>query len=289
MPAALRSIAVEDADVVITSSSGWAHAIRVPEGVPHVCYCHTPAHWLYDTARYLERGQAAALAPLLTALRRWDRKAAERPPHYLANTRNGRERNARIDGRTASVLHPPVEVDRFTPSPIPGDGYLLALCRLLRYKRVDLVIEAGRRLGVPVLVVGDGPDRARLEGLAGSGVTFAGRVPDSALAGLYAGARAYVMAGEEDFGIAALEANAAGRPVVAFGRGGALETILDGETGVLFRQQTGPAVAEAAEAALARDWDPAAMAAHAARFAPDVFLDGLERIVAEHADAHRGG
>jgi glycosyltransferase involved in cell wall biosynthesis len=283
LPAALRSLRIDDADLVISSSSGWAHGVPVAKGIPHVCYCHNPARWLYDTSTYLDgRGAMVhALAPVLAALRRWDRRASQRPTRYVANSENVRERIAATYGREASVVHPPVRTDGLRPTPIPRDGYVLVLSRLLRYKRVDLAIEGAARAGMRVVVAGAGPERARLEDAAGPHATFVGRVPDEDLPALFAGARCFFLGGEEDFGITPLEANAAGRPVVAFGRGGALETVRDGETGVLFDQPTGESAAAAIARACTTDWQPEALAAHAATFNPNRFLDELEGI-AEH-------
>jgi glycosyltransferase involved in cell wall biosynthesis len=283
MPAALHFLTVASADVVVSSSSGWAHGVAVPDGIPHICYCHTPARWLYDTARYTGSRTTAALSyPALSALRRWDRRAAARPTVFVANSENVRLRIGRIYGRDAVVLHPPVEVGRFRPTPIPEHGYLLVVSRLLHYKRVELAVEAGSRLGLEVVVAGEGPERRRLRAYASDRVRFLGRVSDHELARIYAGSRLCFVGGEEDFGIAALEANAAGRPVVAFGRGGALETVAQGVTGVLFGEQTAIAAVDAVRTALARDWDPELLARHAAGFSPEVFLAGLKQIVAAH-------
>jgi glycosyltransferase involved in cell wall biosynthesis len=158
------------------------------------------------------------------------------------------------------------------------------LSRLLGYKRVDLAIEAARSVGVRTIIAGDGPERERLRAMAGDGVEFAGRVPDDELADLYAGARAFFLGGEEDFGITPLEANAAGRPVVAYGRGGALETMTDGATACLFEEQTPAAAAQALRQTLERSWDPDALAGNAARFGPDRFLRELDTAIADHVD-----
>jgi glycosyltransferase involved in cell wall biosynthesis len=280
---ATRSLAVRrgEADLVISSSSGWAHGIPVHASIPHVCYCHTPARWLYDTDTYINagRGMSMALAPLLRALRGWDRRASRRPTHYIANSQNVRRKIAAVYGRDADVLHPPANVDRFAPSPMPRDGYLLVLSRLLGYKRVDLAIEAGACAGLPIVVAGDGPERASLEAMAGGRARFLGRVPDADLPALFAGSRAFFLGGEEDFGITPLEANAAGRPVVAFAKGGALETVRDGVSGVLFEEQTADSAADGLRRAMERDWDPWRLADHAGSFRSERFLDQLQETV----------
>lgn len=287
LPMATRSLAVGpgEADVVISSSSGWAHGIPVAPGIPHLCYCHNPARWLYDADRYL--GNALLrnlLRPLLAVLRRWDQAAARRPTRYVANSENVRGRIERAYGRPADVLPPPIDTDRLSPSPLPRDGYLLVLSRLLPYKRVDLALEAARRVGIPAVVAGDGPERRRLEALAGPDAEFLGRVADDAIPGLFAGASAFFLGGEEDFGMTPLEANAAGRPVVAFGGGGALETVRDRETGVLFGRQAPEEAAEGLERALGTDWSPERLAAHADGYNASTFLDRLEHLVEDECE-----
>ena len=282
LPLATRSLAVEpdEADVVISSSSGWAHGVPVAAGIPHVCYCHNPARWLYDADRYIgSRFVRGALRPLFAALRRWDQAAARRPTRYVANSENVRRRIDRVYGRRADVIPPPVDTERMSPTPLPHDGYLLVLSRLLPYKRVDLALEAARRLGIRAVVAGDGPDRRRLEALAGPETEFLGRVSDEQVPDLYAGAAAFFLGGEEDFGITPLEANAAGRPVVAYGSGGALETVRDGETGVLFSDQTPEDATRDLERALRIPWSPERLAAHAERFNATTFLDRFEDVV----------
>ncbi len=280
LPFAARSLAVRDVDVVISSSSGWAHGIPVDPAIPHVCYCHNPPRWIYDADAYIEGPLLRnALRPLLAGLRRWDQAAARRPTRYVANSRNVRERIRRNYGRDADVVHPPIDTDRLGPTPLPRDGHLLVLSRLLPYKRVDLAIKAAAAVGVPVVVAGDGPDRHRLEDLAGPGVDFRGRVADEEIPELFAGASAFFLGGEEDFGMTPLEANAAGRPVVAFGGGGALETVRDGHTGTLFGGQVPESAAVALERTLSREWSPDALAAHAGTFSERHFLDRLESIV----------
>jgi glycosyltransferase involved in cell wall biosynthesis len=281
LPLAARSLAVSDADLVVSSSSGWAHGIPVAAGIPHICYCHNPPRWLYDARSYIRNPVfRSTMRPLLSSLRRWDQRAARRPTRYVANSHNVRRRIERVYDRRAEVVHPPVDVSRFRPMPLAADGgYLLVLSRLLPYKRVDLAIAAGRALGLGVVVAGDGPDRKRLQGMADSSVEFLGRVDDDEIPPLFAGAGALFNGGEEDFGITPLEANAAGRPVVAYGRGGALETVVDGQTGILFRTQDAASASHGLRRALEHSWSPNALAAHAARFSQAQFLPRFSAIV----------
>jgi glycosyltransferase involved in cell wall biosynthesis len=284
LPLATRSLAVgaDEADVVISSSSGWAHGVPVAPGIPHICYCHNPARWIYDADGYIgSRAVRNLLRPLLALLRRWDQAAARRPTRYVANSENVRGRIARAYGRSADVIPPPVNTERLSPSPLPDDGYVLVLSRLLPYKRVDLALEAAKRVGIRAVVAGDGPDRSRLEQIAGPETEFLGRVDDDAIPELYAGAAAFFLGGEEDFGITPLEANAAGRPVVAYGGGGALETVRDGETGVLFSDQTPEHASDDLERALRTPWSPARLAAHADGYGADRFVERMARVVDE--------
>lgn len=281
-PFALRSLRVDQADIVISSSSGWAHGVPVASDIPHLCYCHNPARWLYDTSTYLDAVNPRTRAVIsigLSPLRAWDRRAARRPSAYVANSKNVQTRIWETYRRESVVVHPPVDVARFQPSPIPDDGYVLVLSRLLRYKRVDLAILAARRLGVPAVIAGEGPDARRLRSMAGESVQLLGRVADEDLPAIFAGARAFFLGGEEDFGITPLEANAAGRPVVAFGQGGALETVVDGVTGRLFAKQDEASATAAVSEVLSAPWDPQSLANHAARFAPDRFVTEIDEVV----------
>ena len=262
-PAAMETLDLRGYDVVVSSSSGWAHGVRTGPGTRHVVYCHTPARWLYRGDSYGAAERIAA-APALAVLRRWDRRAAARATEYVANSRTTRRRILDRYGRAARVIHPPVETARFAVA--APDDYFLCASRLLGYKRIDLAIAACRRLGARLVVAGDGPARAALEQSAGPETTFLGHVDDGELAELMARCRAFVVPAEEDFCIAAVEAMAAGRPVVGYARGGLLETVVPGRSGVLFERQTADALACALAEAAAAPWDAAALRAHALRF-----------------------
>jgi glycosyltransferase involved in cell wall biosynthesis len=269
-PSAIRSLGALDADLVVSSSSGWAHAVRTRPGAVHVCYCHTPARWLWDPAAYSpSRARRAALAPLIAPLRRWDLAAARRPTTYVANSERTRAAIRRVYGRDARVVPPPVGIERFAPR--PRGERLLVISRLLPYKRVDLAVAAATRAGIGLDVVGDGPLLGELRAAAGSTVRFHGRVDDATVTALLEGCRALVMPGVEDFGIVPVEANAAGKPVVAFGAGGVLETQVDGVTAAFFSERSADALLGAVHAADALAAEPAFLRAHAERFAPATF------------------
>ncbi len=241
-PLAFESFRFDKYDVIISNKSGFCHGIRPPAGALHICYCLTPTRYLWSTGEYLQREglgplTRATLLPILALLRRWDRRAAGRVDRFLAISRVVQERIARIYGRESEIIYPPVRTDCFAPAPQVGD-YFLSMGRLIPYKRVDLVIQAFNQLGLPLLIVGEGRDRKRLEAMAAPNVRFLGRLPVAEMSDLLARCRALIFPGLEDFGITPVEAQAAGRPVIAYAGGGALDTVIDGETGILFGEQT---------------------------------------------------
>jgi glycosyltransferase involved in cell wall biosynthesis len=237
----------ENARVVISSSSAFAHGVRPAEGVTHVSYCHSPFRYAWhERERTVERlpGLARPIAHgVLAALRRWDQQASERVTAYVANSQLTRHRIADFYGRDSTVIHPPVDIDRFRGAPAPED-YFLVVGELTRHKNPEVALAAAERARVPVRVVGDGPELARLRRRF-TRANFLGRVDDHNLVELYARCRALVVPAIEEFGITMVEAHAAGRPVVAAGRGGALEIVDDAETGVLFPLGSVDALAEA--------------------------------------------
>jgi glycosyltransferase involved in cell wall biosynthesis len=282
-PAAFRSLGTLEQDIVISSSSGWAHGVRTAPGSLHVVYCHAPARWLYSGREYLpSRGARVALAPINAALRGWDRRAARRADLYLANSENIRRRIRAVYGIEAEVVHPPVETERFHPT--PRGERLLVISRLLPYKRIDLVVEAVSGLGLPLDVVGSGPELHRLRAIAGPSVAFHDGADDGRIVEMMESCGALVVPGAEDFGIVAVEAQAAGKPVVAFGAGGALETVEDGLTGILFEQQSVGAVVDAVKRVGALSTSPEEIAERAQRFSRVAFRERLLRAIAAVAD-----
>lgn len=246
-PRAAESLDLSAHDLVISSSSAFAHGVRVAPNAIHVCYCHSPFRYAWhERSRACSEAPAAArpfLGQVLDRIRTWDLRAAQAVSHYVANSQTTRQRIQDFYGRDAPVIHPPVDVDRFSPGDV--DGYALIVSEMAHHKRVELALEASRRAGQPTKVVGAGPKLASLQREFGDHAEFLGRVPDAELPRLYAGARMFLMANVEEFGIAAVEAQAAGRPVVAAAGGGALETVIPGETGVLVPVDDVDALAEA--------------------------------------------
>lgn len=274
-PFAIEQFDLSEYDLILSSSSGYAKGVRRRRNAVHVCYCHTPMRWAWRYDDYVERenfGQATrSLLPFcMWGLRKWDLRAAQQPTYYIANSQLVANRIKKIYGREAFVIPPPIDVDRFEPSNFVDDYYLV-LSRLLPYKRLDIAIEACNRLKRRLLIVGDGPDRKRLESIAGPTIEFLGRQPDRMVNHYASRCRALLFPGEEDFGMVPLEVNAAGRPVIAFRAGGALETVLEGVTGLFFDQQRPESLANAIEEFEGRTWLQPMLRQHAEKFDRTVF------------------
>ena len=246
-PFAAERLPVGDHDVIISSSSAFAHGVRPAEGAVHVCYCHSPF-------RYAWHARATALAecprllrPALSGtlrwIRRWDLHASQHVTHYVANSEISQRRIEQFWGRESTIVHPPVDVDRFTIG-VPED-FFLVVSELVPHKRIETALCAARTARVPIKVVGTGPELERLRALYATGAQFLGRISDEQLALLYGRARALVVPNVEEFGIAAVESQAAGRPVVALDAGGVRETVVDGRTGVLVGRDDVDTLAEA--------------------------------------------
>lgn len=281
-PSAFEHFDLSAYDLVISSSSAYAKGVITRPGSKHICYCHTPMRFAWRSADYVEReqigGLVGALLPLfLTYVRLWDTQTARRVDHFVANSRTVAARIKHFYRCDATILPPPVELLPFTPQ-APADFYL-AGGRLVPYKRIDLAIQACNALKVPLVVFGAGRDRAELERIAGPTIRFVGRVDPATLHDLYARCRAYLMPGEEDAGIQPLEAMGAGRPVIAYGAGGALDTIVEGQTGQFFTTQTAAALTEAIKASQPTAYDAAAIRHHAEAFARPTFEERFRRIV----------
>ena len=273
---AAESWRLEEYDLVLSTSHCVAKAARRGPGGFHLCYCHTPVRYLHDQFGDYLRGRGALVrlvARLVRApLRARDVATVPRVDAFLANSENVRERIARLYRREARVVPAPVDSAFYTPAPSPvrREG-LLVVSALAPYKRVDDALEASARLGLPLTVAGFGPEERRLRALAGANVRFAGSPSDEELRALYRSAEAVLMPGEEDFGIVPLEAQACGTPVVALGKGGALETVVDGVTGVLYPEPGAGPLSEAIARARAARFEASALAANAARFSEAAF------------------
>lgn len=293
MPAAFARLDLSACDVVLTTSSAFSKNVRPRAGVPNICYCFTPPRYLWDLRESYTPGAAGKLAlPLVRWLRHRDRLAADRVTRFIAISNTVAERVRRTYARDCTVIYPPVEVDRIAPNGLPPEDFYLVVSRLVSYKRVDLAVEACNRLGRRLVVVGGGPELPRLRRLAGPTIEFRGILDDAEVAQLYARCRAFLFPGLEDFGIAPLEAQAAGRPVLAFGDGGATETVLDGVTGLWFRAQTVDALVDAMERLDSQSIAAAACVANARRFGAAEFRgrmrEAIEQAVGVAAPTARG-
>lgn len=244
MPTAMESFDLNDYDIVLSSSSSVAKGIITNPNTMHICYCHSPMRYGWEFS-YEYAGKMAGgsnikkriLKYFLSAIRLWDNASSDRVDYFIANSENVAKRIWKHYRRKSVVIHPPVRCSLFKPSEIDED-YFLILSRLQEYKRIDVAIEAFNKNGLPLVIIGDGPDREKLESMANSNIKFLGRQPDEVIKDYYAKCRAFIFPGEEDFGITPLEAQASGRPVIAYGKGGALETVVENKTGVFFENQT---------------------------------------------------
>jgi glycosyltransferase involved in cell wall biosynthesis len=274
-PLGVSALNLSNYDTIISSSSSYAKGVQTPASATHICYCHNPMRWVWRYQDYVKRekmgfAKRAALPILLKGLRAWDINAARQPDQFVANSSAVAERIWEVYRRDAVVIHPPIDLDRFQLSSRQPEHYLI-LSRLVSYKRLDVAIEACNLLRRPLVIVGDGPDRKRLEAMAGPTVSFVGRRSDAEVEDYVAKAIALLFPGEEDFGMVPLELAAAGKPTVAFGAGGALETIIDGVTGVLFPKQTAASMADAITDLEKHLWLPVTLRNHAQRFDRSVF------------------
>jgi glycosyltransferase involved in cell wall biosynthesis len=282
-PHAIESFDLRAYDTVISSSSAWAHGVLVDPGATHVCYCHNPFRYAWTEREATLQARNPLTRPVLRLLlnrwRQWDWIAAQRVDRYVANSRLTATRIRRYFGRESTVLYPPVETGRFGEARV-GEHYMV-LAELMAHKRIDVAVRAFDALALPLLVVGDGPESRRLRRMAGPTVTFTGRISDERVAELLARSRALVVTATEEFGIAAVEALAAGRPVIALGEGGVRESVEEGVTGTFFDRCDPAALAEAVRRFDPLAIDPRACRAAAERFGAERFRQQLERIVAD--------
>jgi glycosyltransferase involved in cell wall biosynthesis len=281
-PYAMEALDLGAYDLVVSSSSAWAHGVIAGDHAVHVCYCHNPFRYAWNAREQALAGRGvasrAALSVIFRRWREWDWIAAQRVDRYVANSETTKNRISRYFGREATVVHPPVQTERFTPGE-PGEDYVV-LAELMPHKRIDLAVRAFSRMGRPLTVIGDGPDARRLRRIAGPTVRFTGRVGDEEVAARLATCRALVVTATEEFGIAAVEAQAAGRPVIALREGGVRETVVEGVTGAFFDEPEPEALAAAVAAFDADAVDPQACVRNAERFAVGRFSESIAEIVA---------
>ncbi|MGH2582059.1 MAG: glycosyltransferase [Anaerolineales bacterium] len=274
MPKVIERFHLNEFDLIISSSAAFAHGLKTSPRQLHISYIHSPMRYAWHQyQQHLQLGYGALPIRLLLAyLRRWDRTASQRPDHLLTNSAWTASAIRAAFGREAKVINPPVHVENFKPSPIRKD-YYLTVSRLAPYKRVDLIARAFSQLGQRLIIVGEGSELSKIKKLAAKNIQILPFQSPETLAALMAEARAFVYTAEEDFGIAAVEAQAAGCPVIAYGRGGLTETVIDGETGLFFQRQTSDDIVAAVKRfeALEKSFDSGAIRKNAERFSADIF------------------
>lgn len=298
-PIAFEQIDLTGYDLVVDVSSAFSYGVLTRPETPHVSYCLTPARFLWNYHEYARRESLgpvarAVLAPMLTWLRAWDVQASRRVDHFIAISRLVESRIRKYYGRESAIIYPAIDVRRFEVAPADDvEDYFLVVSRLIPYKRIDLAVEAFNQLGLPLKVVGGGRDRAALEKLAAPNVQFLGRVSDDDLKRLYARCRAFVFPGEEDFGLTPLEAQASGRPIIALGAGGALETVQAGVTGEFFGDASAGALADVVASFRPDRYDPGEIRRHAEDFDVAVFKrefgSFIRQVLRSRAEGRAGG
>ena len=282
-PFAFKRFNFDEYDVVISSSSAYASGIDTGPNTLHICYCHTPARFLYMYDEYVKREKYDLLVKFLlpyfiARLKKWDIDNSINVNYFIANSSAVSERIKKYYGRKSDVIYPPIETQKYKQSDSAGN-YFLVVSRLATYKRLDLAIKAFTRLKFPLKVVGTGPDLADLKKMSSSNIEFLSAVSDNSLLELYRDAKALVFPGLEDFGITPLEAQASGIPVIAYGEGGALETVVDGKTGVFFHEQTPEALVEAVNKFNSVRFDKKFIKSHADIFDFEIFKNKLLRFI----------
>jgi glycosyltransferase involved in cell wall biosynthesis len=271
-PFAMERLDLRGYDLVLSSSSAFGKGIITQPETLHICYCHTPMRWCWNYEEYIERERldriSRTILPfLMTWLRIWDQTSSMRVDHFIANSPAVAERIQKYYRRDAVVIPPPVEASRFAFDPTTkAEEYFLILSRLMPYKRVDLAIEACNRLRLPLVIIGSGRDEQRLKRMAGPTIRFMGRLSDTQVLHYYAHCRAFILPGEEDFGITPLEAQASGKPVIAYGVGGVLASVIDGVTGSFFYEQAVESLSEVLASFDERKYDPQIIRNHALEF-----------------------
>jgi len=285
-PFAMEQFDLRGYDLVLSSSSAFAKGIITRAETMHICYCHTPMRWCWNYHEYVEREQLgriprSILPFFISALRVWDQTSSMRVDHFIANSPVVADRIRKYYRRDAVVIPPPVEVSRFTfnPTTRPED-YFLIISRLMPYKRIDLAIEACNQLQLSLVIIGSGRDKNRLKRIAGPSIRFIGRLSDQEVLYYYAHCRALILPGEEDFGITPLEAQASGRPVIAYAAGGALASVIDNVTGTFFHKQTVESLMEVLASFDEQRYDPQTIYNHALEFDQPRFRRRIQQFIA---------
>lgn len=285
-PLAWNALDLSDYDVILSNKSGFCHGLQHDDDTMHVCYCLAPTRYVWQLDAYIAReglGKPVELAlrPLIEMLKRWDYDAAQRVDHFIAISTEIQERIQTYYNRESVIIYPPVETQRFAVTDAEPEDYFLIVSRLIPYKRIDLAVQAATKLDLPLKIGGKGRDLERLKAMAGPTVEFLGYVPDDELPGLMARCKAFLFPGLEDFGITPVQAQAAGRPVIAYGGGGALDTVIPGVTGEHFDTMTVDSLTAVMAGFDVAKYDPVVMRQHAAKFDVSVFNAQMAAFVDE--------
>lgn len=292
-PMAFDAFDLRGYDLVLSNKSGFCHGVITEPETLHICYCLTPTRYIWRYNQYTERDNMRpllknGLTPFLHYMRLWDRLAADRVDHFVAISEAVRRRIVKYYRRDAEIIYPPVDTSRFASvTSEQVEDYYLFVGRLVPYRRLDLLIEAFNKLKKTLYIVGSGRDRERLESLSNSNINFLGFVSDNDLPKLVAKAKAFIWPGEEDFGIAPIQAMAAGRPVIAYAAGGALDTIIPEKTGILFSDQTVSGMIDAVERFEKHAWRPDELTRHAQQFDTAVFKHKLNSFIDKKLEEHK--
>ncbi len=271
-PTAIETLDLRGFDLVLSSSSAFAKGVITRPETTHICYCHTPMRWCWNYNEYVEREKLGALPRallpyLITRMRLWDQTTAARVDHFIANSPVVAERIRKYYRRDAIVIPPPVDAQRFSfDAAAQPEDYFLVVSRLIPYKRVDLAVQACNRLKLPLIVIGSGRQKEALQKMAGPTIRFMGHLSDQEVLHYFSHCRALLFTNEDDFGVTPLEAQASGRPVIAYGAGGALTSVVEGVTGAFFREQTVESLAETLASFDERGYDPQIIRDHALEF-----------------------
>ena len=283
---AFRALDLQDYDLIISSCSSFAKSVRKRPDASHICFCHNITRFLWDTQTYLREFKEFQLfypliEPVFAQMREVDLKYSQEPDLYIANSTTVQRRIERIYKKPAKTINYPIDTGRFTFSDQKEDFYLVS-SRFLTYKRIDVIIEAFNWLGRPLKIMGDGPERERLQAIAQSNVEFLGYVSDQERMTLMSRAKAVIVAALEDYGLVPIEANASGTPVIAYGRGGVLDTVLPGETGLFFNKQRPDSLIDAVLESDQMEWNYSVIRDHAlSNFTEDVFFQRVSELVEE--------
>ncbi|UNK18769.1 glycosyltransferase [Paenibacillus sp. N3/727] len=283
-PLAVRSINVKNYDLVLSSSSAYAKGVRKGQQSIHICYCYTPMRFVWDFETYMESIQVPNFVKLIAKcliypLKIWDKNNSKRVDRVIAISTIVKERIKHCYEVNAPIIFPPVEISRFSVNEGDQEDYFLVVSRLVSYKKIDLAIEACTQSGKRLIVIGDGPDRQRLEQLAGDTVTFLGRRSDEDVVRYMQLCKALIFPGIEDFGITPLEVNACGRPIIAYYGGGALDTVVAEQTGLFFEEQSVNSLMTIIKRFDQYDWDPDFIRQHAEKFSEHIFIERLQSII----------